>query len=192
MSDTRVGFAICGSYCTFDKMLDTLRNVKDKYGDVQPIMSENSYTVDSRFGSAEHFISEVESICGKKIFSTIPQVEPIGPKALLDVLAIVPCTGNTLAKIAKGVTDTSVTMACKAHLRNNRPVVIAISSNDALSGNAENLGILLNRKNFYFVPFYQDDTANKPNSLAADLSKLNDTIDAALKGIQLQPLMIVK
>jgi len=192
LSNIRVGFAICGSYCTYDKMLAALRYVKEKYGDVQPIMSENSYLTDTRFGDAEYFEKEVEKICGKKIFSSITEVEPVGPKALFDVLVIVPCTGNTLAKIANGITDTAVTMACKAHLRNSRAVVIAISTNDALSGNAANLGALLNRKYFYFVPFYQDDTAAKPNSLSADLTKLNDTIDAALKGVQLQPLLLVK
>jgi dipicolinate synthase subunit B len=173
-------------------MLAALRDVKEKYGDIQPIMSENSFATDSRFGDAERFIKEVESICGKTIYSTITEVEPVGPKALFDVLAIVPCTGNTLAKIANGITDTAVTMACKAHLRNNRPVVIAISTNDALSGNAANLGALLNRKNFYFVPFYQDDASAKPCSLAADLDKLGDTIDASLRGAQLQPLLLVK
>ncbi len=192
LNGTRVGFAICGSYCTYDKMLSALRAVKEKYENVQPIMSENSYVTDSRFGTAEHFIKEVESICGKNILSSITEVEPVGPKALFDILVIVPCTGNTLAKIANGITDTAVTMACKAHLRNNRPVVIAISTNDALSGNAANLGALLNRKNFYFVPFYQDDSLNKPCSLAADLDNLCDTIDAALKGTQLQPLLLAK
>lgn len=192
MNGTRVGFAICGSYCTYDKMLSALRDVKEKYKDVQPIMSENSYTTDSRFGTAEHFIEEVENICGRKILKTIAEVEPIGPKALLDMLIIAPCTGNTIAKIANGVTDTAVTMACKAHLRNSRPVVIALSTNDALSGNAANIGALLNRKNFYFVPFYQDDAINKPCSLAADLDKVCDTIEAALKGKQLQPLLITK
>ncbi len=192
MSDIRVGFAICGSYCTYDRMLGALAAVKEKYGDVQPIMSENSFSTNTRFGEAKHFISEVEKICGKKVFSSIAEAEPAGPKALFDILVIAPCTGNTLAKIANGITDTAVTMVCKAHLRNNRPVVIAISTNDALSGNAQNLGALLNRKYFYFVPFYQDDAAGKPNSLAADLGRLCDTVDAALKGVQLQPLLLTK
>jgi len=192
LSDIRVGFAVCGSYCTYDKMLPALQAVKDKYGDVTPIMSENSVSTDTRYGTADHFISEIERICGKKVLSTIESVEYIGPKKALDVLIIAPCTGNTLAKIARGITDTAVTMACKAHLRNDRPVVIAISTNDALSGNAQNLGLLLNRRNFYFVPFYQDDPENKPFSLAADLDKLCDTVDLALKGKQLQPLLCVK
>lgn len=192
MNGTRVGFAICGSYCTFDKMLLALRAVKEKYGDVQPIMSENSYSTDTRFGTAEHYITEVEAICGKKIFSSITEAEPVGPKALFDILVIAPCTGNTIAKIANGITDTAVTMACKAHLRNNRPVVIAVSTNDALSGNAANIGALLNRKNFYFVPFYQDDSKAKPCSLAADLDKICETIDAALSGTQIQPLLLTK
>jgi len=192
LDNIKVGFAVCGSFCTYEKMLLVMQAIKDRYGDVTPIMSENSASTDTRFGTACHFISEIERICGKKVLSTIESVEYIGPKKALDVLIIAPCTGNTLAKIARGITDTAVTMACKAHLRNNRPVVIAISTNDALSGNAQNLGLLLNRKNFYFVPFYQDDPENKPFSMVAELDKLCDTVDLALKGKQLQPLLCVK
>ncbi len=192
MDNLSVGFAICGSYCTYDKMLAALREVKDKYGKVQAIMSEKSFETDTRFGTAEHFISEIEGITGQKIISTIKDAEPAGPKRLFDVLVIAPCTGNTLAKIANGITDTAVTMVCKAHLRNNRPVVIAISTNDGLSGNAANIGMLLNRKNFYFVPFCQDDPINKPFSLVADLGRITDTIDAAMQGVQLQPLLLAK
>jgi dipicolinate synthase subunit B len=192
LDNIKVGFAVCGSFCTYEKMLLVMQAIKDRYGDVTPIMSENSASTDTRFGTAGHFISEIERICGKKVLSTIESVEYIGPKKALDVLIIAPCTGNTLAKIARGITDTAVTMACKAHLRNNRPVVIAISTNDALSGNAQNLGLLLNRKNFYFVPFYQDDPQNKPFSMVAELDKLCDTVDLALKGKQLQPLLCVK
>lgn len=192
MENIKVGFAICGSFCTFEKMLSAMRAVKEKYGDITPIMSETSAATDTRFGTAGHFISEIERICEKKILSTIEAVEYIGPKNALDILVVAPCTGNTLAKIAGGITDTAVTMACKAHLRNNRPVVVAISTNDGLSGNASNLGLLLNRKNFYFVPFYQDDAEKKPFSLVADLDKLCGTIGAALQGRQLQPLICVK
>jgi len=192
LDNLKVGFAICGSFCTYDKMLGAMQKVREKYGDVTPIMSENSAGTDTRFGTAEHFKSEIERICGKKPLSTIEGVEFIGPKRALDILVIAPCTGNTIAKIAQGITDTAVTMACKAHLRNNRPVVIAISTNDALSGNASNLGLLLNRKNFYFVPFYQDDAAKKPFSLVADLDKLCETVDSALRDTQLQPLLCVK
>ncbi|NLL45495.1 MAG: dipicolinate synthase subunit B [Clostridiales bacterium] len=192
MDNLKVGFAICGSFCTYEKMLSAMQAVKDRYGDITPIMSENSASTDTRFGTADHFISEVERICGKKILSTIEAVEYIGPENALDILVIAPCTGNTLAKIAHSITDTAVTMACKAHLRNNRPVVIAISTNDGLSGNASNLGLLLNRKNFYFVPFCQDDAEKKPFSLVADLDKLCETLDLALKGRQLQPILCVK
>ena len=173
-------------------MLAALREVKNKYGKVQAIMSEKSFETNTRFGTAEHFITEIENITGEKIISTITEAEPAGPKRLFDVLVIAPCTGNTLAKIANSITDTAVTMVCKAHLRNIRPVVIAISTNDGLSGNAANIGTLLNRKNFYFVPYYQDDPINKPFSLVADLSKIPDTIDAAMRGVQLQPLLLAK
>lgn len=192
MDNLKVGFAICGSFCTYEKMLLAMQSVKDRYGDLTPIMSENSASTDTRFGRAGDFISEVERICGKKILSSIEAVEYIGPENALDILVIAPCTGNTLAKIASGITDTAVTMACKAHLRNNRPVVISISTNDGLSGNASNLGLLLNRKNFYFVPFRQDDAEKKPFSLVSDLDKLCDTLDLALIGKQLQPILCAK
>lgn len=189
MANLSVGFAVCGSYCTFDKMLPALREVKDKYGGVRVIMSENAAATDTRFGAARHFTEEIEAITGAPVISTITDAEPAGPKRLFDVLVIAPCTGNTLAKLAHGITDTAVTMVCKAHLRNNRPVVIAVSTNDGLSANAANLGLLLNRKNFYFVPFYQDDPEMKPFSLASRLDLLPAAVDAALAGKQLQPLL---
>jgi dipicolinate synthase subunit B len=190
MKDVRVGFALCGSYCTFENAISALEDVCGDYRDVTPIMSENAYATDTRFGRAADFNEQIEKITGKKIIKTIEEAEPIGPKALLDILVIAPCTGNTLAKIANGVTDTSVTMAAKAHLRNSRPLLIAVSTNDGLSGNAANIGALLNRKNVYFVPFYQDDPKKKPTSLMADLCILSEAIDAALEGRQLQPLII--
>jgi dipicolinate synthase subunit B len=189
VSELNIGFALCGSYCTFDKAIAALEGVCAKFGNVTPIMSENAYKTDSRYGTAAGFIDKIESICGKKIISTIAEAEPIGPKALLDILVIAPCTGNTVAKLASGVTDTSVTMAAKAHLRNGRPLLIAVSTNDGLSGNAPNIGYLLNKKNVYFVPFYQDDPMKKPNSLVAEFDVLNDAIEAALKGVQLQPVL---
>lgn len=189
MSELNIGYALCGSYCTFDKAITALAGVRERYESVTPIMSENAYKTDSRYGTAAGFIEKIESICGKKIIKTIAEAEPIGPKALLDILVIAPCTGNTIAKLASGVTDTSVTMAAKAHLRNGRPLLLAVSTNDGLSGNAPNIGYLLNKKNVYFVPFYQDDPAKKPNSLVADFDVLNDAIDAALKGVQLQPIL---
>jgi dipicolinate synthase subunit B len=157
-----------------------------------PIMSENAYKTDSRFGTAQSFIDKIESICGKKIISTISGAEPFGPQALLDLLIIAPCTGNTIAKLASGITDSSVTMAAKAHLRNSRPILIAPSTNDGLSGNASNVGMLLNRKLIYFVPFYQDDPLKKPNSIVADFNLLPDAVEAAFKGIQLQPVLSAK
>ena len=180
---------MCGSYCTFDAAIEALEKICARYKSVLPIMSENAYNTDSRFGSAAGFIGRTEQLCGKTIISTIADAEPVGPEMALDILVIAPCTGNTLAKIAHGVTDTSVTMAAKAHLRNSRPLLIAISTNDALSGNAANIGSLLARKNVYFVPFYQDDPQNKPASLTAELNTLPDAIDAALEGRQLQPML---
>lgn len=189
MISRNIGFAFCGSYCTFEKTIDSLREIKALYETVTPIMSENAYRTDTRFGSAQSFIDRIETICGKKIVSTIKEAEPFGPQALLDILVIAPCTGNTIAKLAGGITDSSVTMAAKAHLRNGRPVLIAVSTNDGLTGNAANIGKLLNRKNIYFVPYYQDDPVKKPASVTADLSLLPDAIEAALKGVQLQPIL---
>jgi dipicolinate synthase subunit B len=189
MIDRTIGFALCGSYCTFDTAIGALAGICSIYTSVTPIMSENAYKTDSRFGTAKGFIDKIEMLCGREILHTISQVEPVGPKALLDLLIIAPCTGNTIAKLALGITDTSVTMAAKAHLRNNRPILLAVSTNDGLSGNASNLGALLNRKNYFFVPFYQDDPAKKPRSLISDFDRLPDAAEAALRGVQLQPLL---
>lgn len=189
MKYIKVGFAFSASFCTFDKMYPVLEKTVERYDEVLPIFSENSAHTDTRFGKAEAFTAKVEQICGKKAMKTIPEVEAIGPQKLVDVLVVAPCTGNTLAKLAGGVTDTSVTMAAKAHLRNGRPLVLAISTNDGLSGNAKNIGELLCRKNIYFVPFRQDDPEGKPTSLVADMSKIPETIDAALEGRQLQPVL---
>lgn len=189
MKTGKIGFAFSGSFCTFSQMYPVLQKTVELYEDVLPILSENSAGTDTRFGTAEDFTAEVERICGKKALKTIPEVEPLGPQKLVDVLVIAPCTGNTLAKLAGSITDTSVTMAAKAHLRNGRPLVLAISTNDGLSGNAKNIGELLCRKNIYFVPFRQDDPEGKPTSLVADMSKIPATIDAALQGKQLQPLL---
>lgn len=189
MLEKNVGYAFCGSYCTFEKAIGALQKITELYTVVTPIMSENAYITDSRYGTAQSFIDRIETICGKKILHTISAVEPFGPKALLDLLIIAPCTGNTLAKLAGGITDSSVTMATKAHLRNNRPVLIAVSTNDGLSGNASNVGVLLNRKNYYFVPFYQDDPLKKPRSIIADFDLMPAAAEAALRGIQLQPVL---
>ena len=188
MKDITVGFCMCGSYCTFDSAIDSLEKICGLYRRVIPIMSENACSTDSRFGPAHEFIQRVERLCGAGIIREITDAEPIGPNKLLDILIIAPCTGNTLSKLACGITDTTVTMAAKAHMRNNRPLLIAVSSNDALGANAPNLGSLLVRKNIYFVPFYQDDCENKPTSLTANLELLPQAVEAALAGRQLQPL----
>ena len=185
-----IGFAMCGSFCTFAPVLEALEELHTVFPDIIPIMSDTSYETDSRFGSAAAFRERLESICSHEILHTIPQVEPIGPKALLDALVIAPCTGNTIAKLANGVADTPVTLAAKAHLRNEAPIVIAVSTNDALAGNAANIGLLLNRKHYYFVPFRQDSPQKKPRSMVADFSKLTDTVCHALQGEQIQPILL--
>ena len=185
----RVGFAFCGSFCTFSPALKALERVHARYGDVTPIVSESSASTDTRFGAAHDLMREMMRICDHRVISTIKEAEPIGPQKLLDLLIIAPCTGNTLGKLANGITDTSVTMAAKAHLRNGRPVLIAPSTNDGLSASAANLGSLLGRKYIYFVPFGQDDPEGKPCSLMADFSRIGETVDAALEGRQLQPVL---
>ena len=186
----RVGFAFCGSFCTFSQAMEALGRVRARYGDVTPIVSEASASTDTRFGRAHDFLAEMERICGKPVIDSIARAEPIGPKGLLDVLVICPCTGNTLAKLANGVTDTTVTMAAKSHLRNGRPLVLCPATNDGLSGSARNIGALLDKKNVYFVPFRQDDPAGKPTSLVADFSLVPDAVQAALEGRQLQPVLL--
>ena len=190
MEELRVGFAFCGSFCTYDMAMTALEEVKRRYSDVTPIISEKSAATDTRFGAAHDFMKEMQRICDKRPIDSIKAAEPIGPQKLLDVMVICPCTGNTLAKLATGVTDSSVTMAAKAHLRNGRPLIIAVSTNDGLSGSAKNIGTLLDKKNVYFVPFMQDDPAKKPTSLVADFTKIPETIEAARKGEQIQPLLL--
>ncbi len=190
MNIARLGFALCGSYCTFQKALAAMVTVAGLGYDLYPIFSENAYGRDTRFGNAADWVARAESLCDRPAIHTIEEAEPIGPKALLDVLLIAPCTGNTLAKMAAGITDSSVTMAAKAHLRNDRPLVIAVSTNDGLSANWQNIGKLLSRKQVYFVPFRQDDPQGKPNSIVADFSKIPDTLEAALAGRQIQPLLL--
>lgn len=183
-----IGYALCGSFCTFRKSINAMKQLTDYQ--IVPILSEAAYSLDTRFGSASSFHEEIEDICGTHILHTLPDVEPLGPKKLLDALVIAPCTGNTLGKLANGVADSSVTFACKAHLRNARPVILAVSTNDGLSASAENIGKLLARKHYYFVPFTQDDALGKPYSLVADFSLLSKTLELALQGQQLQPLLL--
>ena len=184
-----IGFAMCGSFCTFDKVFPVMETLARSHT-VIPVFSEVSYTTDSRFGTHEAHIQKAEHICGRGILHTIDQVEPIGPKKLLDALIVAPCTGNTLAKLAHSIADGPVTMAAKSHLRNGRPVIIAISTNDALAGAAENIGRLLARKHYYFVPFGQDDPVKKPTSIVADFSQIPTALEAALEGRQLQPILL--
>ena len=184
-----VGFALCGSFCTYERVFPVMERLSKSY-DVIPIFSQSAYSTDSRFGAADDHIAKAEAICGKPPLHTLAEVEPIGPKRLLDALVIAPCTGNTLAKLAHSIADGPVTMAAKSHLRNGRPVVVAISTNDALGGAAENIGKLLARKHYFFVPFGQDDAFGKPTSVVADFSKIPQTLEQALEGKQLQPLLL--
>lgn len=184
-----VGFAMCGSFCTFSEVFPIMEALAKQYH-VIPIYSFASASIDSRFGAAQEHLQRAEEICGSKPLCSIEAVEPIGPKKLLDALVIAPCTGNTLAKLAHSIADTPVTMATKSHLRNGRPVVVAISSNDALAGAAENIGKLLARKHYYFVPFRQDDAMKKPTSIVADFTKIPQTLSSALAGQQIQPILL--
>ena len=184
-----VGFAMCGSFCTFSQVFPVMEELAEKY-DLVPIFSQSVFTMDSRFGTAAEHICRATMICGNQPLHTVPQVEPIGPKKTLDALVIAPCTGNTLAKLSHGIADSPVTMAAKSHLRNGRPIIIAVSTNDALAGAAENIGRLLARRHYYFVPFGQDDPINKPTSLVADFSKTDATLSAALLGRQIQPILL--
>ncbi|MDD3766325.1 MAG: dipicolinate synthase subunit B [Eubacteriales bacterium] len=185
-----IGFALTGSFCTIEETLKQLDEIVKLGANVVPIVSEMVYKTDTRFGKAEDWIRRMENATGKKVIHSITTSEPIGPKKMLDVLVVAPCTGNTLSKMANGVNDTSVTMAAKAHLRNLKPVVVAVSTNDGLGANAKNIGLLLNTKNVYFVPFRQDDAISKENSLIADMSLIIPSLEAAINGKQLQPVLI--
>lgn len=184
----RLGLALCGSYCTYDLLFAAAQKLKDSY-ELIPIMSETAAETDSRFGTAAENIRKLMQLCGREVITTIAEAEPLGPALPLEALLIAPCTGNTLAKLANGITDSAVTMAAKAHLRNGRPLIIALSTNDGLSGSAENIAKLLNRKNVYFVPFGQDEPAKKPRSLQADFSLLGESVSAAVRGWQIQPIL---
>ena len=183
-----LAFAMCGSFCTFEKALAQLALLRKDW-DMLPVMSETAYTTDTRFGTAESFHERIENICGRKIIHTIAEAEPIGPKRLADAVLVAPCTGNTMAKLAHGITDTTATMAVKSHLRGERPVVLALSTNDALAGSAENIGRLLNRRHYFFVPFGQDAPESKPRSLTSKLDLLPQTIACAMEGRQIQPIL---
>ena len=185
-----IGYALCGSFCTISQSLEQLKKLIDKNYDVLPIVSFNVYDLDTRFWKSEALKKELKEICGRDIIHTIEEAEPLGPNVVLDALIISPCTGNTLSKLANGITDTPVTMAAKAHLRADRPLLIALSSNDAMSANLKNIAVMLEKKCVYFVPMKQDDPINKPHSLSAEFSEIPTALDAALAGKQLRKLFI--
>lgn len=189
MKEITAGYALCGSFCTIADSIEALRGLSSAGMNIIPIMSPVVYNTDTRFTEHISLQKIVKEITGNDIIHTINGAEPIGPKKLLDIIIVAPCTGNTIAKLANGITDTSVTMAVKAHLRNNKPIVLAVATNDALSCSAKNIGHLMNTKNIYFVPFSQDDALSKPTSLIADFTKIPDTIEFALKGQQIQPII---
>lgn len=192
LSGLRVGFAVCGSFCTFSRVFEQLEQLAALGCEITPIMSQNAYSLDTRFGTAQSHAARLYEITGRTVLHEITTTEPIGPKKMFDVLVVAPCTGNTLAKLAAGITDGPVCMAVKSHLRNQRPVVIAVSTNDALAGSAKNIGTLRNYRNFYFVPIFQDDSAGKPFSMIADFSKIPQTIVEAMEGRQIQPAIITR
>lgn len=189
MNKLTVGYALCGSFCTFSKSLAQMEKLVEAGYDVLPVMSQTAYTTDTRFGKASGFIDKIEGLCNHKIIHTIVEAEPIGPKKMMDILVIAPCTGNTLAKLSNAITDTSVTMAAKSHLRIGRPVLIALATNDGLGASAQNIGKLVNNKNIFFVPFSQDDSEKKPNSLVAHFPMIPESITAALEKKQIQPMI---
>lgn len=188
--DLKIGFSLTGSFCTFSKTLPIIKELVKEGASVIPIMSYNAYELDTKFGKAEDFRNQIKEITGKEIIHTIQGAEPIGPKKMTDIMIIAPTTGNTIAKLTNGITDTPVTMAAKSHLRNEKPLIIAVSTNDALSGSAQNIGILLNRRNYYFVPFKQDNPITKPRSMVFDETYIIKTIEYALKKEQIEPIML--
>ena len=190
LDGVRIGCAMTGSFCTFKEVFAVWRQLRQAGADLTPIMSFHASSLDTRFYRAKEAVSIFEEVCGKKLLNRIEAVEPIGPKQLLDLLIVAPCTGNTIAKIANGITDTPVSLAVKSHLRNGRPVLIAISTNDALAGSAQNIGKLMNTKNLYMVPFRQDDPQKKPNSCVARFELIAASAKSALEGRQIQPLLV--
>ena len=186
----KIGFILTGSFCTFSKVIPKIKELIKKEAEIIPIMSFNSYNLDTKFGKAQDFIDEIEEITGKKIIHTIQDAEPIGPKKMTDIMVIAPCSGNTMAKLACDIIDTPATMAAKSHLRNNRPLVIAPSTNNGLTGNAMNIGKLLNMKNYYFVPFKQDNPITKPGSIVFDADYIEKTLQYALEGQQISPILL--
>lgn len=189
LEGVKIGFGLSGSFCTFEKAFKAAQSLADEGAELIPVMSFNAASLSTRFGTAEENIQKFEDIAKRRVIKTIEEAEPIGPKKLCDIMVVAPCTANTLAKLALGITDSPLTMAVKSHLRNGRPVVIAISTNDALAGCAKNIGILQNYKHYYFVPYSQDNYEAKPNSIVADFTLIGETIESALEGKQIQPLI---
>ena len=190
MNKIKVGFAICGSFCTISKAIEQMKLlVNSGEYDVLPIMSTNAYSLDTRFGNAKDIVKEIESICSKKVIHDLVSAEPIGPKNMVDIMLIAPCTGNTLSKLYRSIIDTPVTLAAKSHLRTQKPLLIALATNDALGFSAKNIGCMLTEKNIYFVPMIQDDIENKPNSLVADFDMIDICLKNALNGNQIRPLV---
>lgn len=189
MNGITVGFAMCGSFCTLSKAFGQMERLLELGYNILPIMSQNTWSTDTRFGKAEDFIKKAEKLTGRKVIHTIDAAEPIGPKGMTDIMLVAPCTGNTAAKLAAAVTDTAVTMAVKSHLRQSKPVLIAVATNDALGASAQNIGRLMNTRHIYFVPFSQDDPEKKPNSLVAHFDLIPSAVAAALSGHQLQPVL---
>ncbi len=184
----KIGFCLCGSFCTFERVYAQMRQMIAAGMELTPILSFHAAATDTRFGRAEEWLARFEALTGHKALVTLTDVEPIGPKGYFDVLVVAPCTGTTLGKLANGISDTPVTLAVKSHLRRSRPVVLAVSTNDALGGSFRSIAVLKNTKHLYFVPLAQDDVVNKPNSLVADFSRIEDTIACAMTGLQIQPL----
>lgn len=189
LSECNIGFGITGSFCTFDKILPQIKILKDEGANVTPVFSFNTQNMDTRFYKSQDFLKDVKNITGKDGIKTIQQAEQVGPKKLFDAMVIAPCTGNTIAKLANGITDTPVLMAAKAHLRNERPLIIGVSTNDGLSMNLQNIGRLMNIRNIYFVPFGQDDPIKKTRSLVCYLDKIKPTIELAMRNQQIQPIV---
>lgn len=189
LKGVKIGWGIAGSFCNYEYVFPQIERLKELGADIYPIMSYNAASLDTKFGKSEGWNQKLKDITGKEIIQTIQDAEPVGPQLNLDIMVVAPCTGNTLAKLANAITDTPLTMACKAHLRNQRPLVLAIATNDALGANAKNLGLLLNMKNIYFVPFSQDDPYRKPNSMISNFEKIEETLEEALKGKQIQPII---
>lgn len=184
-----IGYALTGSFCTFADTIKQMKILKELNANLFPIFSFNAQTINTRFGQAIDFINQIEELTGNKVIKTIDEAEPIGPRNFLDAFVVAPCTGNTLAKMNNGICDTSVLMAVKAHIRNNKPVIIAVATNDGLGSNFETIGSMMNKRNIYFVPFGQDDCVGKPRSLVAHFDKIPDTISSALSGVQIQPIV---